>query len=59
MVKTYKSVYVSTVTYDRLKFLQHPGQSFDGVIVELLNNHTNDKAKDVPPERDRNKVNTP
>lgn len=36
MEKQHKSIYISDVTYERLKIHQHPGQSFDGVIVEML-----------------------
>ena len=37
----HKNIYIADSTYGRLKKRRHPGQSFDGVIIELLDLYDN------------------
>ena len=41
-----KTIRVGAATLDRLNKLRHKGQSYDGLITELLDLHENDAIKD-------------
>jgi len=53
-----KTIRLGAATLDRLNKLRHKGQSYDGLITELLDLHESDAIKDHgirSPKKTRNK----
>jgi len=51
-----KTIRLGATTLDRLNKLRHKGQSYDGLITELLDLHESDAIKDHgirPPQTDK------